>query len=250
MSQNSRNYTNSKNAVKSEFMRVPPQSLDSEMALLGSILLKPDTVNDIIETITPEKFYSDRHKKIYEVMLELFSKTTPIDLISLSSRLKEKKLLEQVGGKSYLSELVETVPSAANIAHYADIVKKKYILRNLINASEDISRLGYEEANDIEEILDTAERKIFAITDHQESKSFIELKDTINEAWERLDKLHKTKGEMRGVPTGFKGLDNKLAGFQKSDLIILAARPSVGKTTLALDIARNTAIQHKTSGNE
>ncbi|NCS98658.1 replicative DNA helicase [Candidatus Parcubacteria bacterium] len=246
MSQNSRNYTNSKNAVKSEFMRVPPQSLDSEMALLGSILLKPDTVNDIIETITPEKFYSDRHKKIYEVMLELFSKTTPIDLISLSSRLKEKKLLEQVGGKSYLSELVETVPSAANIAHYADIVKKKYILRNLINASEDISRLGYEEANDIEEILDTAERKIFAITDHQESKSFIELKDTINEAWERLDKLHKTKGEMRGVPTGFKGLDNKLAGFQKSDLIILAARPSVGKTTLALDIARNTAIQHKT----
>ena len=246
MNQNTRNYRQSKNAVKSEFLKVPPQSLDSEMALLGSILLKPDTVNEIIEFISADKFYSDRHKKIYEVMLELFSKSTPIDLISISSRLKEMKLLEQVGGKSYLSELVESVPSAANIVHYAEIVSKKSLLRNLINVSEEITGLGYDESQDIEEIMDLAERKIFSITDQPGQKSFIELKDGLHEAYERLDKLHKNKGEMRGVPTGFAGMDAKLAGFQKSDLIILAARPSVGKTTLALDIARNTAIRHKT----
>jgi len=247
MSQNTKDYHQSKNTQKSTFLKVPPQSLDSEMALLGSILLKPDSVNDIIEFITAEKFYSDRHKKIYEVMLELFSKSTPIDLISISSRLKEMKLLEQVGGKSYLSELVETVPSAANIVHYAEIVSKKSLLRNLINVSEEITGLGYDESQDIEEIMDLAERKIFSITDQPGQKSFLELKDGLDEAYERLDKLHKNKGEMRGVPTGFKGLDDKLAGFQKSDLIILAARPSVGKTTLALDIARHTAVKHKTA---
>ncbi len=244
MAQN-QNYTNSKNSIKNEFLRVPPQSLDSEMALLGSILLKPDSVNDIVEIISPENFYAERHKKIYEIILELFSKTTPIDIISVSSRLKEKKLLEQVGGKSYLSELIETVPSAANIKHYADIVHKKSLLRKLITASEEISNIAYEETNDIEEILDKAEKNIFSVTNQPNQKTFIELKDTIGEAWERLDRLHNNKGELRGVPTGFKSLDAKLAGFQKSDLIILAARPSVGKTTLALDVARNVAIKNK-----
>lgn len=229
------------------FLRIPPQSIDSEMALLGSILLKPDSINEVVESARPQSFYSDRHRKIFEVILELYSKSLPIDLISVSGKLKEKKQLEQVGGKSYLSELVESVPSAANIKYYADIVNKKYLFRSLIQATEEISKLSYDESNEVEEILDIAEKKIFDITSQPGQQPFIHLKDTIGEAWERLDRLHKNKGELRGVPTGFKSLDEKLSGFQKSDLIILAARPSVGKTTLALDFARNVAIKNNTS---
>jgi replicative DNA helicase len=235
-----------KKSFNKKALRIPPQSLDSEMALLGSILLKPESINEIFETINPESFYADRHKKIYSAMLELFSDSLPIDLISVSNKLKEKKIIEQVGGKSYISELVESVPSAANIGYYADIVNKKFLSRNLIEAAEEITHLGYSEEHAVEEILDKAEKRIFSITNQPGKKSFIALKDTIGEAWERLDRLHKSKDEMRGVPTGFKGLDNKLSGFQNSDLIILAARPSVGKTSLALDIARNSAIKHKT----
>ncbi|HMP85267.1 MAG TPA: DnaB-like helicase N-terminal domain-containing protein, partial [Candidatus Paceibacterota bacterium] len=223
-------------------LKIPPQSIESEMALLGSILLKPESINEILDIISIENFYQDRHKKIYETMLELFSKAIPIDLISLSSRLKEKKILDQVGGKSYLSELVESVPSASNIVHYANIVLKKSITRNLIDASHDIGAMGYSEEYDLESLLDEAEKKIFKVTNRTTKKNFFSLKETLPEAWERLDKLHKSKDELRGVPTGFKSLDNTLAGFQKSDLIILAARPSMGKTSLALDIARNVAV--------
>ncbi len=226
-------------------LKIPPQSIESEMALLGSIMLRPESINEVLEMINGDSFYSDRHKKIYETMLELFSKSTPIDLISVSSRLKEKKILDQVGGKSYLSEIVESVPSSANIVHYAEIVLKKCTTRNLINASEEIGALGYNEAHDLDYLLDEAEKRIFKVTNKNHKKSFIELKDTLGEAWERLDKLHKSKDELRGVPTGFKSLDAKLAGFQKSDLIILAARPSMGKTSLALDIARSVAVNHK-----
>jgi len=227
-------------------IKIPPQSTESEMALLGSVMLRPEAMNDIIDTIFPETFYSDRNRKIYETIFELFSKSIPIDLVSLASRLKEKKILDQIGGKSYLSEIVESVPSSANFSHYADIVRKKSIARNLIKAADEIGNLGYDEANDLEYILDEAEKKIFRITNSKSKKTFVEIKDTLSEAWDRLDKLHKTKNELRGVPTGFSGLDNKLAGFQKSDLIILAARPSMGKTSLALDIARSTAIINKT----
>ncbi|HMO78572.1 MAG TPA: replicative DNA helicase [Candidatus Paceibacterota bacterium] len=225
-------------------LKIPPQSIESEMALLGSILLKPESINEILDIISIENFYQDRHKKIYETMLELFSKAIPIDLISLSSRLKEKKILDQVGGKSYLSELVESVPSASNIVHYANIVLKKSITRNLIDASHDIGAMGYSEEYDLESLLDEAEKKIFKVTNRTTKKNFFSLKETLPEAWERLDKLHKSKDELRGVPTGFKSLDNTLAGFQKSDLIILAARPSMGKTSLALDIARNVAVNN------
>lgn len=226
-------------------LKVPPQSLESEMALLGSIMLRPESINEVLDIVHPDYFYSDRHKKIYETMLELYGKSTPIDLISLASRLKEKKILDQVGGKSYLSEIVESVPSSANITHYADIVGKKAVTRGLINASEEIGALGYNEEHELDYLLDEAEKRIFKVTNRSHKKNFIELKDTLGEAWERLDKLHKSKDELRGIPTGFKGLDNKLAGFQKSDLIILAARPSMGKTSLALDIARHAAVGHK-----
>jgi len=226
--------------------RVPPHSLEAEMALLGSIMLRPDAVYDIGDSIKPSDFYLQKHGLIFETMQEMVVKNIPIDLLSLSSRLTEKKLIDQIGGNSYLTEIVDTVPSAANISHYGELVHKKALMRGLIEASEVIARLGFNEAEDIEELLDQAEKKIFEITTGSQTHKFIELSSILDEAWERLDSLHKSDDSLRGVPTGFKSLDNKLSGLQRSDLIILAARPSVGKTSLALDIARQCAVEHNT----
>jgi len=225
-----------------EKVRIPPQSLEAEMAMLGSVMLRPESIYEIIDIVSPQSFYSEKHAIIFDSMLDLFNKHQPIDLLSLSSRLKEKKILDQIGGSSYLTELVNTVPSSANIKHYAEIIQKKYMMRRLIDASEYLSHLGFEEASDLEEVLDRAEKKIYEITSSGAVHKFTELKEELAEAWERLDKLHNAKGELRGIPTGFPDLDNKLSGLQKSDLIILAARPSMGKTSLALDIARQTAV--------
>lgn len=229
-----------------EALRLPPQAIEAEMALLGSIMLRPEGIYDIVDIISSKSFYSEKHAIIFETMFELFGKHSPIDLLSLSQRLKEKNLLEQVGGSSYLTELVHTVPTSTNLKHYAEIVQKKYMMRRLIEAAEYIGGLGYEEASDLEEILDKAEKRIYDVTGAGSVTTLREMKDELAEAWERLDKLHNSKEGLRGVPTGFPELDNKLAGFQKSDLIILAARPSMGKTSLALDIARLTSINHNT----
>lgn len=230
--------------IKKTVTRIPPNNIDSERALLGSIMLRPEAIHEIMDIIRPETFYSEKHRKIFESMKELFHKSEPIDLLTLSARLTEKNQIEQTGGANYLTELVNLVPSSANAEHYASIVQKKYIMRQLIEASEHISLLGYEEAEDLSTLLDLAEKKIYEVTQSTTSNKFIEIKDVLGEAWERLDKLHKSKDELRGVPTGFKDLDAKLSGLQKSDLVILAARPSMGKTSLALDIARQAAIKH------
>jgi len=227
-------------------LRVPPQNIDSEKALLGSIMLKPEAMHEIIDMVKPDSFYSEKHRIIYNSMLELFEKNEPIDILSLSSKLKEKKQHEQIGGGAYLTELVNFVPSAANIKHYADIVQKKFMMRNLINAADHISELGYDEDTDIEHTLDSAQSSIFEVTNSPTLQKFIAIKDTLTEAWERIEHLHQSKDEMRGVKSGYKELDSLLAGFQKSDLIIIAARPSMGKTSLALDIARQAAVNHKT----
>ena len=230
-----------------ETYRLPPQNIESEKALLGSILLRPEGMHEVIDIISAHSFYSEKHRIIFEAMLELFAKGDPIDFLSLSSRLKEKKLLEKVGGSSYLTELTHTVPSSANLKHYAEIVQKKYMSRLLIEASHFIGDLGYDEAEDLEELLEKAEKKIFEVTSSPTTKKFTAIKESLADAWERLDNLHKSKDGLRGVPTGFKSMDNLLSGFQKSDLIILAGRPSMGKTTLALDIARHTAVKHNVS---
>jgi replicative DNA helicase len=177
-------------------------------------------------------------------MMELFQKRSPIDLLSVSSKLKEKGWLEQIGGNTYLTEIVNIVPSSANIAYYAEIVQKKYMMRRLIEASDHISQVGYDENKELEEILESAEKKLFEVTNYNTAHKFVHIKDELEEAWDRLDKLHSGENEMRGIPTGFSDIDHKLAGFQKSDLIILAARPSMGKTSLALDIARQAAVNH------
>ncbi len=230
---------------KEKSLRVPPQSLESEKAVLGSIMLRPGSLIELADKISPEAFYADKHKKIYEMMLELSIKNEPIDLISLSHKLKEKKILESIGGSRYLTELTHSVPSSTNAEYYADIVEQKYIYRRLITAADKLAELGYDSGTQaLEEVLDMAEKEIFAISDSPKRGKYLTLSNQLEEAWTRLEKLHENKGLLRGVPTGFKELDAMLSGFQNSDLIILAARPSVGKTTLALDFARLAATKH------
>ncbi len=226
-------------------IRIPPQSLDSEKAVLGSIMLRKDAIHEIEDILIPDSFYAEKHKIIFQSMLDLSMKNEPIDMLSLSSKLAERKVLESIGGNQYLAEIVNVVPSSTNVKHYAGIVQKKYILRSLIEAADYVSELAFEEGEDhMDDILDLAEKKIFSVVSSPKNQKFTSLKDALPEAFERLEKLHEHKDQLRGLPTGFKDLDNLLSGLQKSDLIILAARPSMGKTTLALDIARMAAIKH------
>ena len=231
---------------KSNF-RIPPQSTDSEKAVLGSIMLRPGAIHEINDIINGDSFYAGKHSQIYKIMLELSSKGEPIDILSMSHKLGERGLLDQVGGSNYLSELTNAVPASTNIKYYADIVNKKHLLRKVIEAGTFISELGFqEEVEDIFETLDQAEKRVMGIDNNSAGHSFKSLKDSLPEAWERLEKLHENKGAIRGVQTGFHDLDQYLSGLQKSDLIILAARPSMGKTSLALDIARQAALKQGT----
>ena len=226
-------------------LRVPPQNIDSEKAVLGSIMLRKDAMHEVEDVLTPDSFYSEKHKIIFQAMLDLSMKNEPIDVLSLSAQLGEQKTLDSVGGNQYLAEIVNVVPSSANIKHYATIVQKKYILRSLIEAADYVSELAFEEGDDhMDDILDLAEKKIFGVVSSPKNQKFTSVKEELPEAWTRLEKLHEHKDALRGLPTGFRDLDTLLSGLQKSDLIILAARPSMGKTALALDIARMSSIQH------
>ncbi len=225
-------------------IRIPPQNIDSEIALLGSIMVRPEALPEIMDMLVPEAFYSEKHRTIFRAMMALYQRQEPIDLLTLSSKLKESGDLDRIGGLSYLTEIVNSVPSSSNAEHYATIVQKKYVMRKLIEAAEHIGNLGYEEEAMLEELLDRAEKKLYDVTSKTLSGKYVEMKQVIPTAMERLDRLHNSKDEIRGVPTGFKDLDFKLSGLQNSDLVILAARPSMGKTSLALDIARNAAIRH------
>jgi replicative DNA helicase len=225
--------------------RVPPQDLDSEKALLGSLLLSAEALFEITDLIKVSSFYAAKHQIIYETIEELVNKKEPVDILTVSAALRNKKQFDQIGGAPYLSELLGLVGSAANIKYYAHIVRKKELLRRLIEASTHIAEISYDESEPLESILEDAERKVYEITTQGGSSDrLIGFQEMIDETWERIEKLAENTGEMRGVPSGFKDLDNKLSGFQKSDLIILAARPSVGKTSLALDFARNAAVKY------
>lgn len=227
--------------------RIPPSSIDSELAVLGSLMLRKDAIYEIEDVISAESFYAEKHKIIFEVMLDLSNKHEPIDIVSVSAKLNERNLIDRIGGSQYLVELTNAVPSSSNVKHYADIVQKKYVLRNLIEAGTFVSDLGFAEGEHIDDILDQAEKKIYNVVNSPTKQKYISMKNALPEAWERLERLHEQKGELRGVSTGFRDLDNILSGLQNSDLIILAARPSVGKTTLALDIARMSATNHDKS---
>jgi len=225
--------------------RVPPQNIEAEMSVLGSLMLDKDAIIKIADLVHPDDFYKDANRLIYETMLELFEDREPIDVLSLSNHLEEKKNLEEVGGSGYLTDLVNSVPTASNVVHYAKVVQKKSLLRKLISTASDIVELGYQEAEDVEKVLDEAEQKLFAVSQKYVKADFVPLKTYLESAFNRIDELHKGDRDIRGVPTGFQDLDNILAGLQKSDLVILASRPSIGKTSLALDIARYLGVQKK-----
>jgi replicative DNA helicase len=232
-------------AQKSRLLRTPPQNVDAERALIGAIMLKPETMHDVSVTVYPESFYADKHREVFRAILALFTKGDPIDILSVTTKLKDLGVLERTGGASYLTELIETVPAAGNALYYAELVQNKSILRGLINAADDIAEMAYSDPENIDEAMDTAEKKVYQVTNAPTTQKFTAIGSSLTEAWERFEYLNSHKGETyRGIPTGFKGLDDFLSGFQKSDLIILAARPSMGKTTLALDIARNAALRY------
>jgi len=231
----------------SKSLRTPPQNVDAEKALLGAIILKPDVMHDISVLVYPESFYADKHRAIFSAISQTFSKGDPIDIVSIATKLKDMGQLERVGGAAYVTELIETVPAAGNAAYYADQVQSKSSLRGLIHAADDIAEIGYSDPESVDEAMDQAEKKIFMATQSPSAQKFRPIGTALSEAWERFEYLTENPQEKRGVPSGFHSLDNVLAGFQKSDLIILAARPAMGKTAFALDLARNAALQHGAS---
>jgi len=228
-----------------EIGKMPPHSIEAERSLLGSLFLDKDVIYHVADFLKSEDFYRGIHQEIYNVCLEFFQKGETIDILSVANRLKEKNLLEEIGGMAYLTELVNSVPTPSHAVNYAKIIHKKRVLRDLIKASQEIGQMALDEQEEVDNLLDKAEKKIFSIAQKTLTQKFVPVKDTLEEAFERIDQLSKFGAKLRGVPTGFNDLDNLLAGFQKSDLIILAARPSLGKSALALNIAANVAINEK-----
>ena len=233
--------------AKENLEKIPPRSTEAEKALLGCLILSPNSINKVVDYLESNDFYHKKHQDIYQVCQELLEKGEEIDLLSCANRLKEKGLLENIGGNSYLTELVNLVPTASHILSYADTVRGKRVLRDLIESGTEVATLGYNESENPEKLLDDAENKIFSISQKGVRHRFIKIKEELGKAFERIDKLWEYKGELRGLPTGFTDLDNMLAGLQKSDLIILASRPSMGKSALAMNIASQVAINQKKS---
>jgi replicative DNA helicase len=225
--------------------RIPPQNLEAEQSFIGSLLIDKDAIFRVADMLRPEDFYKQAHSDIFEAILDLYSKREPIDMLTMANRLQEMNKLEAVGGRTYLLELTTIVPTAAHVAHYADIIQKKATLRRLLAAAGEITSLAFEETEDVDSLLDGAEQKLFGVSQKYLKTSFTPLKDALDNAFERIDELHREKGKLRGITTGYKDLDNLLGGLQRSDLIVLAARPSVGKTSFALDIARQAAIRSR-----
>ncbi len=222
--------------------KLPPQNTEAEQCLLGCLMLDKDAIVKIVDSIKSEDFYKGAHQDIYQAMAEIYERSEPIDILSVSARLKEKNRLEGVGGSAYLTSLINTVPTATHVSNYAKIVRQKKILRDLISASEEIGLSAFDESEEVDVLLDKAEKTVFSIGQRSLTQAFLPIKEILSDTFERLDELSKYAGKMRGVPTGFTDLDKILGGLQKSDLVILAARPSMGKTSLALDIARNVAV--------
>lgn len=232
--------------MPNELERIPPQNIEAEMSLLGSILLDKEAILKVADLIDQDDFYKNAHRDIYGTMMELYSRNEPVDLLTLSNRLDEKKMLERIGGRTYLVEISNSVPTSSHIINYGQIIRRKSLLRRLIQAASSINGLGYqEEAEDVDKILDEAQQQLYGISAKHIKQSFTPIQNILSEAFDRIDELHREKGKLRGVPSGFKDLDSLLGGFQKSDLIILAARPSVGKTALTLDFARAAAVKYK-----
>jgi replicative DNA helicase len=224
-----------------------PQNIEAEASLLGAILIDSDALTKIADVLTPEQFFDTRHQKIYEAVQALYEKRSPIDVLTLADQLKNSGYLESIGGPGYLTELTNYVPTAAHVEQYADIIAQKAMRRRLIKASQDMADLSYDESKQLKELIEEAEARLFEVSQQHVKQSVISIEDILAASFERLDDLHKDKGKTRGIPTGFRDMDEILAGLQRSDLFILAARPSMGKTAFSLNLAHNVAVQAKES---
>ncbi|MHB9093521.1 MAG: replicative DNA helicase [Eubacteriales bacterium] len=225
--------------------KIPPQNLDAEQSVLGAMLIDKEAVVKAIETLRPQDFYRDANGHIFAAIVNLFDRGEPVDLITLSEELRQVGLLDQVGGVSYVAGLANSVPTSANVEHYARIVEEKSLLRKLISVSTRIAQLGYEAEEEIESLIDRAEQMIFELAQRKTHSSFVPLKTVLMETFERIEFLHQNKGGITGVPSGFADMDRLTSGFQASDLIIVAARPSMGKTAFCLNIAQNACVRKK-----
>ena len=228
-----------------ENIKLQPQDLEAEKSVLGSILIDDEAMFDIAEILQPELFYASKHQKIYAGMQSLFEKRDPIDMVSLPAELKRLKTLKEIGGTAYLATLVEGTPTSAHIKKYSQIIKENYTRRELIKTGARINELAFDDGTDSSELIDKAEQLLFAVSQDFVERDFSHIKDVLAITFEKIDEVHKNKGQLRGVPTGFPTLDKKTNGLQENNLIILAARPSVGKSSLALNIAQFAANQKK-----
>jgi len=225
--------------------KLPPQHIEAEQSILGGILIENDAINKVLEILAPEDFYRESHRKIYHALINLTTRDEPADLITLTNELRKIDQLDSVGGASYLTSLIDSVPTAANIEYYAKIVKEKSILRQLIQTSTEIITQSYEDRADVESFLDEAERSIFQISENRVKPSYYPIRDIVKQSFKTIERLYEKKELVTGVPSGFKELDRMTAGFQSADLIIVAGRPSMGKTAFCLNVAQYAAIEKR-----
>jgi replicative DNA helicase len=223
--------------------KMPPQNLEAEVSLLGSLLIDKEAIIRVADVVTADDFYDSRYGLIFSAIIDLYEKRQPLDLITLTNKLREVGELDRVGGSAAIAELTSAVPTAAHIVEYANIVSHKATLRRLITAAGQITQIGYDEVTPLDELLDKSEQTIFEVSQKNLKQNFIPIRSVLDESFERLNELHSNAGQLRGVPTGFRDLDKLLAGLQNSDLIILAARPSMGKTTLVMNMAHHVAAR-------
>ncbi len=226
--------------------KIPPQNIEAEQSILGGILLENSAINSALEILSKNDFYSEAHRRIFSVIVELSERNEPVDIITISNALKDKNMLDSVGGSAYIASLVDNVPSAANVANYAKIVKEKAILRGLISSATDIINSCYETGSDVDLVLDKAEHSIFEISENKVRPSFFPIREIVKDSFRSIEDLFARKDLITGVPTGFEKIDDLTSGLQKSELIIIAGRPSMGKTAFALNIAQYAALEGQT----
>lgn len=222
-----------------------PQNVEAEASLLGAILIDSDAIVKIADTVTAEDFFDPRHKHVYDAISRLYERREPIDVLTLADQLKNTGVLDVIGGAAYLTELTNFVPTAAHVEQYAEIVAQKALRRRLITASQDMVELGYDESKSLKELIEDAETRLFKVSEQHVKQSLVSIETILSDSFERLDDLHKDKKKIRGIPTGYKDMDDMLAGLQRSDLFILAARPAMGKTAFVLNLAHNVAVHAK-----
>ncbi len=224
-------------------VKLPPQNLEAEQSVLGALLIDKEAMLRVADVLVAKDFYKPSQECIYDVIMRLYERREPIDTLSVTTKLKEDGVFKDIGGSTYLAELVNGVPTSSHVEHYAKMVKEKRVLRDLIAASAEVTEAAFDAPEDIDQLLDSVEQRLFAISQHSHAPRFLGLKDELQGAYERIEKIHQGKGALRGLTTGFHELDGYLSGLQKSDMIVIGARPSMGKTSLALDIARNVALK-------